>query len=230
MIALHLFHRYVICTVLLAATLAVLAAPTITGFSPTLGGAGTVVTITGTNFTGVTAVKFGGTAVTAFTVSNTTTILATVGSGATGTVAVTTSGGTATSTGTFTFNAGTTPQAYGCGLNAQGECAVGYISASVNSPQPITELTSVAMITSGGHHSLALDANGNIWSWGEGTYGELGNGSTATTTTPGKSDQPHKRRQGSDRQRLEHGAGRERERLGPWGMGQSRRNGERDYL
>ena len=39
-------------------------------------------TITGTNFTGATAVTFGGTAATSFTVANATTITATVGSGA----------------------------------------------------------------------------------------------------------------------------------------------------
>ena len=58
--------------------------PTITSFTPSSGSTGTVVTITGTNFTGATAVAFGGTPATSFTVVNATTITATVGSGATG--------------------------------------------------------------------------------------------------------------------------------------------------
>ena len=77
--------------------------PTITTFNPTSGGTNTVVTITGTGFTGATAVAFGGTAVATFSVTNDSTISATVGSGATGTVTVTTPGGTATSFGTFTY-------------------------------------------------------------------------------------------------------------------------------
>ncbi|MBF0552787.1 MAG: DUF1566 domain-containing protein, partial [Deltaproteobacteria bacterium] len=84
-------------------------APSITSFTPTSGGTGTSVVITGTNLTGATAVSFGGTAAQSFTVSSATQIMAVVGTGATGTISVTTPGGTATSTGTFTFTAVPTP-------------------------------------------------------------------------------------------------------------------------
>jgi hypothetical protein len=78
-------------------------APTITGFDPTSGPVGQAVTITGTNFTGATAVSFNGTADPTFSVTNDTTISATVPSGAsTGPIAVTTPGGTATSGTDFT--------------------------------------------------------------------------------------------------------------------------------
>ena len=84
----------------------VTTAPTITGFSPTGGPVGTVVTITGTNLTGATAVKFNGTSATAFTVNSATQITATVPTGATtGLVSVTTPGGTATSSTSFTVGA-----------------------------------------------------------------------------------------------------------------------------
>ena len=73
-------------------------APTITSISPTAGptGGGTTVTITGTNFTGVTAVTFGGTAAGGFTFVNATTLTATSPAGSPGTVdiRVTTGGGT----------------------------------------------------------------------------------------------------------------------------------------
>ena len=59
-------------------TLTVAAAPTVTGLSPTSGSGagGTSVTITGTGFTGATAVDFGTTAATNLTVVNDTTITA----------------------------------------------------------------------------------------------------------------------------------------------------------
>ena len=76
--------------------------PSITSFTPTSGAAGTVVTITGTNLNGATAVSFGGVAASAFTVVSPTTITATVAGGASGVVQVVTPGGSPT-LGTFTY-------------------------------------------------------------------------------------------------------------------------------
>jgi hypothetical protein len=77
-------------------------APTITSFSPTSGRTGTAVTITGTAFTGATAVRFGG-VLASFTVNSATQITATVPVGAvTGKISVTTAGGTGTSATNFT--------------------------------------------------------------------------------------------------------------------------------
>ncbi len=76
--------------------------PTIISFSPMSGGINTSITITGTNFTGATAVSFGGVAATSFTVNSATSITAVVRSGASGNVSVTTPGGMATQAG-FTF-------------------------------------------------------------------------------------------------------------------------------
>ncbi len=80
--------------------------PTITSFSPTSAGTGQTVTITGTNFTGASAISFGGTAATSFTVVSATSITAVVGAGATGSVSLTTSNGIASRTG-FTFTSAT---------------------------------------------------------------------------------------------------------------------------
>jgi subtilisin family serine protease len=85
--------------------------PTISSFSPTSGGVGASVTISGTNFTGATSVKFNGQAA-SFSVGSSTSITATVPNcSSTGTISVTTAGGTATSGGTFTVT--------GCGGGAQ---------------------------------------------------------------------------------------------------------------
>lgn len=74
-------------------------APTVTSFSPTSAAVGATVTITGTNFTGATAVRFGGTNATSFTVNSATQISAVVGQGTNGSVSVTSSGGTGSRTG-----------------------------------------------------------------------------------------------------------------------------------
>lgn len=68
----------------------VLPPPTITSFTPASGGAGTVVTITGDNFYGVSQVLFGGYPAASFSFVSNSTIVATVGAGATGVVTVVT--------------------------------------------------------------------------------------------------------------------------------------------
>ena len=83
----------------------VVVAPAITSFTPSSGGTDTSVTITGTNFTGTTAVTFGGTDAFSFNVYSFTQIEAIVAGGSTGTVTVTTPGGTATSDDSFTYSA-----------------------------------------------------------------------------------------------------------------------------
>ncbi|MET7688111.1 IPT/TIG domain-containing protein [Streptomyces sp. NPDC005483] len=75
-----------------------LGTPSVTGLSPTQGpvAGGTTVTLTGTGFTGATAVRFDGTAATSFTVNSATQITAVSPAHATGAAAitVTTPGGT----------------------------------------------------------------------------------------------------------------------------------------
>jgi len=79
------------------------AAPQIKTFTPKSGPVGTVVTITGVNFTQTTAVTFDGVAATDFTVNSSKKVTATVPTGAkTGKIAITTPAGTATSTASFT--------------------------------------------------------------------------------------------------------------------------------
>jgi len=78
------------------------SAPTITSFSPASGATGASVTVSGTNFTGATSVKFNGQTA-SFSVTNSTTISATVPNcSSTGTISVTTPNGSATSSSAFT--------------------------------------------------------------------------------------------------------------------------------
>lgn len=77
--------------------------PTITGFTPSSGGPGATVVISGTNFIGTDSVQFNGATTLAFTVNSSTQITATVPAAATtGVISVFTSQGSANSTGIYT--------------------------------------------------------------------------------------------------------------------------------
>ncbi|MGW2639061.1 IPT/TIG domain-containing protein, partial [Streptomyces sp. NPDC001348] len=80
------------------------AAPTLTSLTPTQGPVGTSVTLTGTNLTGATAVRFDGVAASSFTVDSATqvTAVAPAHSAGASAVTVTTAGGTSNSL-TFTY-------------------------------------------------------------------------------------------------------------------------------
>jgi hypothetical protein len=83
------------------------AAATVTSFTPTCGPVGTLVTITGTGFTGADGVVFNGTQATVWSVVNDTTATAEVPAGAvTGYVMVTTPGSDVSSTTSFTVTSG----------------------------------------------------------------------------------------------------------------------------
>ncbi|HKO58681.1 MAG TPA: hypothetical protein VJ276_22635, partial [Thermoanaerobaculia bacterium] len=81
------------------------APPTVSSFNPTAGSQGVTVILTGTSFTGATAVAFNGTPAT-FVVDSDTQITTGVPAGATsGTISVTNADGTGMSAGSFTVNA-----------------------------------------------------------------------------------------------------------------------------
>jgi hypothetical protein len=162
-------------------------APTVASFTPTSGGAGTIMSIYGTHLAGVTAVTIGGTPASGFLVSNASRIIASVGSGTTGPVAVTSPGGTGTSTDPFTWVAapGITSFAPSAawsgstvtltGTNFTGASAVTFngVAASTFSVVNATTITAVVpagdtsgiitVATSGGHGSSATSfAGGRI--------------------------------------------------------------------
>jgi Carboxypeptidase regulatory-like domain/IPT/TIG domain len=86
------------------------APPTIGSFSPTSGPVGTPVTITGTNFTGATAVTFFNGVAASYTVTDSQHISTTVPTGAaTGVIKMTAGGVTATSSTSFTVTTSPTP-------------------------------------------------------------------------------------------------------------------------
>jgi hypothetical protein len=121
--------------------------PTISAIEPAAGPTvgGTSLMITGTNLTGATAVTFGGTAATSFTVDSATTIAVTAPSHAAGAVdvAVTTPDGTATSTGGFTY---VVPAPTIADLSPDSGTNLGGTSVTING----TDLTGATAVTFGG--------------------------------------------------------------------------------
>jgi hypothetical protein len=142
--------------------------PTITQFTPSSAAQGVTVTITGTNFSNVTAVSFGGIQASTFSVESSTSIKAIVGNGATGNVSVATQGGTATRSGfTFTNIPATitsfTPLAAGGGTTVTitgssftGATAVSFGGIPASSFTVLTPTSISAVVGSGASGSISV--------------------------------------------------------------------------
>jgi hypothetical protein len=147
-------------------------APVITSFTPGAGINGTVIKITGVNFTGATAVKLGNIDAASFTVDSATGITAIAGAGASGDVSVTTPNGTA-ALGGFVYNGpiinsftptvgvvGTTITI--TGVNFSGVIAVwfGGVAAASFTVDTVTNIIT-AIVSAGSSGSVAvITANG----------------------------------------------------------------------
>lgn len=51
-------------------------------------------------------------------------------------------------------------------------------------PVKVSKLTNIVAIAAGTVTGYALDSSGHVWAWGDGTYGELGNGTRNDSTIP----------------------------------------------
>src|SRR6266571_1915854 len=69
------------------------------------------------------------------------------------------------------------------GENSNGQAGNGATGATQATPVMATNLANVVTIAAGGTHSLAVKADGSAWGWGQNTYGQVGNGTTATSQT-----------------------------------------------
>ena len=185
--------------------------PTVSNVSPASGptAGGTSLTITGTNLTGASAVTVGGTAATSVVVDSATQITATTPAGAVGTVDVvvtTPAGSSATGAGaTFTYvapaltdatqiTAGgfhscarlSTGQARCWGFNGFGGLGDGTENSS-STPVVVggsTPLTGITELAAGERFTCALLTSGQVRCWGDNALGQLGDGTTTTSTTP----------------------------------------------
>lgn len=157
--------------------------PVITSFTPNnaCSGSGTSVVITGTNFTGASAVSFNGVPATSYNVNSATQITATLPVGATtGAISVTTAGGTATSSSAFTVNI--VPPAPIVGTITQPTCALATGSVVLNGlPSSGTwTLTRNDGVTTTGTGSSTTLSN-----LPAGTYTYTVTGENSSTTCPG---------------------------------------------
>jgi alpha-tubulin suppressor-like RCC1 family protein len=72
------------------------------------------------------------------------------------------------------------------GVNLQGQLGLGD-DTDRNSPEEVTGFdASITDISCGSFHSVVLDKNGNVWTWGSNESGQLGDGTTTDRNTPYK--------------------------------------------
>ncbi|MCY1018616.1 MopE-related protein [Pyxidicoccus sp. MSG2] len=71
---------------------------------------------------------------------------------------------------------------WGWGLNTSGQVGTGSTSATVLTPTQATGLPRAKAVAAGVGHSLIVDEQfGNVWAWGQNTFGQVGTGSTSAT-------------------------------------------------
>ena len=90
------------------------------------------------------------------------------------------SGGSANSFGIDTEN-----NLWAWGFTSSGRLGIGETdNTEVTLPTIVKEGTKFKEISGGSSHTLAIDEEGNLWSWGSNGNGELGNGTTNSSNVP----------------------------------------------
>jgi len=79
--------------------------------------------------------------------------------------------------------------AWAWGYNGYGQLGDGTTTqrttpVQVKGPGGSGYLTGVTAIAAGYYHSLAVKSDGTAWAWGYNTYGQLGDGTTTSRSTP----------------------------------------------
>ncbi|MFD9411257.1 RCC1-like domain-containing protein [Streptomyces sp. NPDC059989] len=78
----------------------------------------------------------------------------------------------------------TSGQVWAWGDNAYGQLGNNRTGDHRNVPDRVQGMPKVKQVAAGGDFSLALLENGQVYAWGRGMYGQLGNGSRATSPVP----------------------------------------------
>ena len=72
------------------------------------------------------------------------------------------------------------------GSNQMGQLGIGVNGGNRTSPVAVTTLSDATMVSTGHYHSLALLADGSVWTWGYNFAGQLGDGTTTSRNRPVK--------------------------------------------
>ncbi|HKJ00611.1 MAG TPA: RCC1 repeat- and reductase domain-containing protein [bacterium] len=70
------------------------------------------------------------------------------------------------------------------GTNTHSELGLVGPTSSSSPVQESSGANDWVAVSAGGYHTMALKANGTIWSWGWNLYGQLGDGTTTTSAVP----------------------------------------------
>jgi alpha-tubulin suppressor-like RCC1 family protein len=70
------------------------------------------------------------------------------------------------------------------GWNQYGQIGDGTKGANRLAPVQVSGLTGVTMVSAGADHSMALKGDGTVWTWGQNTDGQLGDGTKTNRSTP----------------------------------------------
>jgi alpha-tubulin suppressor-like RCC1 family protein len=94
----------------------------------------------------------------------------------------------------FSLGLGSDGTVWSWGLNNHGQLGVpnSYtvlgipftLTTQRNFPAAVAGITNVIQLSAGVYDSVALKGNGTVWVWGEGTEGELGNGTSSDSSIP----------------------------------------------
>jgi alpha-tubulin suppressor-like RCC1 family protein len=84
----------------------------------------------------------------------------------------------------FSFAISTSGALWAWGQNNVGQIALSNTATNYSSPKQIGTLTNWLSVSGGSYHAMALKTDGTIWTWGQGTNGQLGNGALSNYSSP----------------------------------------------
>jgi alpha-tubulin suppressor-like RCC1 family protein len=73
---------------------------------------------------------------------------------------------------------------WGWGYNFHGELGNGKNGSGSNEPEPVKIKDGIASVSPGVWHTIAVDTDGRLWSWGSNDDGQLGDGTNASKNRP----------------------------------------------